>query len=40
MAPTRWTNVTRLSLIVDVENDEVVHYVPMGVRQDDHGEPA
>ncbi len=30
ITPARWTNVTRLEVIVDVENDEVVAYAPMG----------
>ena len=30
MAPARWTNVTRLEFIVDVEHDEVMAYLPMG----------
>ena len=30
MIPARWTNVTRLEFIVDVEHDEVVAYLPVG----------
>ena len=34
--PARWTNITRLSLIVDLANSELVQYAPMG---DDNSEP-
>ena len=37
ISPARWTNITRLSLIVDMENRELVHYTPMG---DDDSQPV
>lgn len=37
VSPARWTNITRLSLIVDLENSELVHYTPMG---NDGNEPV
>ena len=36
ISPARWTNITRLSLIVDLENSKLVHYAPMG---DDNSQP-
>ncbi len=37
MVYARWTNITRLVVTVDIENDEVIAYAPMG---DDGNEPV